>query len=313
MLEQIVNENPDVRVVYRHFPLPGHDKSLLATQAAEAAGLQGKFWEMHDLIFAEQQNWANMTLDQFKPWLLEKAGTLSLDMDKFTQDLDSQVLVNKAMQAQADAQKANVGYTPFLVIDGREFPEQLPRDKETIMTVIKLIQLESRQFANCPKMEVDPARQYTATIKTAKGDVVVQLFADKAPMAVNNFVFLAKQGWYNGVTFHRVLADFVAQAGDPTGTGYGGPGYAFSNEVSSDLMFDKEGVLAMANSGGPESNGSQFFITYGPQADLNGKYTIFGQVIQGMDVVKALTPRDTRTQPDAPAGDQILEVTISEK
>ena len=117
---------------------------------------------------------------------------------------------------------------------------------------------------------------------------MIQLYADQAPLAVNSFVFLAKQGWFDGVTFHRVIPGFVAQTGDPSGTGKGGPGYFFKNEVS-DLRYDKPGVVGMANSG-PDTNGSQFFITYAPQPSLDGSYTIFGQVIQGMDVVENLTP-----------------------
>jgi cyclophilin family peptidyl-prolyl cis-trans isomerase len=128
---------------------------------------------------------------------------------------------------------------------------------------------------------------------------------------VNNFVFLARNGWYDGVTFHRVIQDFVAQAGDPSGTGYGSPGYAFSNEIS-DLKFDKAGLVAMANAG-PDSNGSQFFITFAPVPRLDGSYTIFGQVISGMEVVKKLSTRDPSGGLDLPPGDVITSVEIEEK
>ena len=126
---------------------------------------------------------------------------------------------------------------------------------------------------------------------------------------MNSFVFLAREGYFNGVTFHRVLDGFMAQGGDPTGTGMGGPGYEFENE-DSDLTFDKEGVVAMANAG-PDTNGSQFFITFGPTPQLNGGYTIFGQVIEGMDVVNAITRRDPDTNPSF-AGDAIESITITE-
>ncbi|HNB53730.1 MAG TPA: peptidylprolyl isomerase, partial [Anaerolineales bacterium] len=139
-------------------------------------------------------------------------------------------------------------------------------------------------------MIIDPSQTYIATIQTAKGNIVIKLLADKAPLAVNNFVFLATNGWYDKVTFHRVLQGFMAQGGDPSGTGYGGPGYAFQNEDAG-LSFDREGLLAMANAG-PDTNGSQFFITFGPAEHLDGGYTIFGEVIEGMDVVKSLTLRD---------------------
>ncbi len=168
----------------------------------------------------------------------------------------------------------------------------------------------TKQYASPPPMTIDPSKIYIATIKTAKGDIVIQLLPDKAPITVNNFVFLARQGYYDGITFHRVLPGFMAQGGDPTGTGGGDPGYQFQDEFS-DLTFDSPGVVAMANSG-PNTNGSQFFITYAPEEHLNGKHTIFGRVIQGMDVAQALTPRDPDTNPTSP-GDVIETVTIEEK
>jgi cyclophilin family peptidyl-prolyl cis-trans isomerase len=170
---------------------------------------------------------------------------------------------------------------------------------------------ESKNYDAYPEMTIDQAKQYFATFKMEKGgEFVVQLFADKAPLAVNSFVFLAKDGYFNGVTFHRVLDGFVAQGGDPTGTGMGGPGYEFANETS-DLTFDKPGVLAMANAGA-NTNGSQFFITYAPLENLNGGYTIFGQVVSGMDVVNGLTRRNPDYSPNF-SGDVISSITIEEK
>ncbi len=168
-----------------------------------------------------------------------------------------------------------------------------------------------KQWSSPPPMTIDQSKQYFATVKMAKGgQFVIQLFPQKAPITVNSFVFLARQGFYNGVTFHRVLDGFMAQGGDPTGTGTGGPGYQFANE-NSDLKFDKAGVVAMANAG-PNTNGSQFFITFTPQPQLNGGYTIFGQVISGMDVVNGLTRRNPDNNPTFP-GDAMQSVTIEEK
>jgi cyclophilin family peptidyl-prolyl cis-trans isomerase len=137
------------------------------------------------------------------------------------------------------------------------------------------------------------------------------LFADKAPLAVNSFVFLARQGWYDGVTFHRVIPGFVAQAGDPSGTGKGNPGYFFNNETS-DLKFDKPGMVGVANSG-LDTNGSQFFITFAPAPHLDGGYTIFGQVLSGLDAAEKLTPRDPSKGLALQPGDKILSVEIEEK
>ncbi len=168
-----------------------------------------------------------------------------------------------------------------------------------------------QQWSSAPPMTIDKSKQYFATVAMAKGgQFVIQLYPDKAPITVNSFVFLARHGFYDGVTFHRVLDGFMAQGGDPTGTGGGGPGYQFVNE-NSDLTFDKAGVVAMANAG-PNTNGSQFFITFGPQPQLNGGYTIFGQVISGMDVVNGITRRNPDDNPSFP-GDAMQSVTIEEK
>ena len=170
---------------------------------------------------------------------------------------------------------------------------------------------QPKQYASAPPMTIDKNKQYFATFKMAKGgEFVVQLYPDKAPITVNSFVFLAKDGFFNGVTFHRVLEGFMAQGGDPTGTGAGGPGYEFVNE-QNDLKFDKPGVVAMANSG-PNTNGSQFFIMFVPYGLSENDYTIFGQVTSGMDVVNGITRRDPDQNPTF-TGDVIESVTISEK
>ncbi|MBN1313453.1 MAG: peptidylprolyl isomerase [Anaerolineae bacterium] len=169
----------------------------------------------------------------------------------------------------------------------------------------------TKQYASEPPMLIDRNKSYTATITMAKGgEFVIGLYPDKAPRTVNSFVFLAREGYFDGVTFHRVLEGFMAQGGDPTGTGMGGPGYQFINE-DSDLTFDKAGVVAMANAG-HDTNGSQFFITFGPTPDLNGGYTIFGQVISGMDVVNGITRRNPEEMPDF-EGDAIETITITEQ
>ena len=168
-----------------------------------------------------------------------------------------------------------------------------------------------KQYTAAPPMTIDVNKTYMATVEMEKGgQFVLELYADKAPITVNSFVFLAREGFYDGVTFHRVLDGFMAQGGDPTGTGQGGPGYEFVNE-SSDLTFDKSGVLAMANAG-PDTNGSQFFITFVAADFLNGGYTIFGQVTEGMDVVNAITRRDPDQNPPTP-GDAIKTITITEE
>jgi cyclophilin family peptidyl-prolyl cis-trans isomerase len=149
----------------------------------------------------------------------------------------------------------------------------------------------AKQYSGPPPTVIDPSKRYVATIGTDNGDIVIELFADKAPTTVNNFVFLARDGYYDGVTFHRVIHGFMAQGGDPTGSGRGGPGYAFADEFHPSLRHDEPGTLSMANAG-PGTNGSQFFITYVATPHLDGRHTVFGRVIEGMDVVEAIPERD---------------------
>lgn len=166
-----------------------------------------------------------------------------------------------------------------------------------------------KTYSAPPSKVIDTNKEYIAIIETEKGNIVLGLFAGDVPVTVNNFVFLAREGFYNGTTFHRVIPGFMAQGGDPTGTGRGNPGYTFADEFTEHAHVT--GALSMANSG-PNTNGSQFFITYTPQHGLDGKHTVFGQVIEGMDVLQRLTPRDPSRNPDF-EGDKIIRITIEEK
>ena len=159
---------------------------------------------------------------------------------------------------------------------------------------------------------IDPEnKDYYAVIKTEKGTIRARLYDDLVPMTVNNFVYLAREGFYDGVTFHRVIKDFMAQTGDPTGTGTGGPGYKFADEFVPELKHDAPGILSMANAG-PNTNGSQFFITFGPTPWLDGRHTVFGKVVEGLEVLDKLTPRNPQEDPNAPPGDRIETIEIEE-
>jgi cyclophilin family peptidyl-prolyl cis-trans isomerase len=162
-----------------------------------------------------------------------------------------------------------------------------------------------------PPMTIDPSKDYKAVLQTERGDIVIDLFEKQAPLTVNNFVFLARAGYYDGVTFHRVLPNFMAQTGDPTGTGSGGPGYTFADEFHPQLRHNRAGIVSMANAGA-NTNGSQFFITYVPTPHLDDRHSVFGEVIEGMDVVESLTPRNPADSPNAPPGDRILGIEIVE-
>ena len=169
-----------------------------------------------------------------------------------------------------------IGVALLLASCGGQAPEPTPAPKP-------------RTYSAPPPMVIDTSKQYTATIETEKGNLVLELFASDVSVTVNNFVFLAREGFYDGTTFHRVIPDFMAQGGDPTGTGRGGPGYSFPDEFTQHAHV--AGTLSMANAG-PDTNGSQFFITYTPQHGLDGKHSVFGQLIQGMDVLEKIKNGD---------------------
>ena len=313
VLDQLQKNHPnDLRVVFRPVPATGVlDKSQISVQAALAAGDQGKFWEMRAILHTKYNDWIKLSNNQFESWVEDQASSLDLDSNKFKVDLKSPETAARVKSLYDAAIQLGISGIPTVFINGSlQLRPALSYDG--LDSAISLIALGSREFKSCPPFSIDPSKQYTATIHLEKGDIVIQLYADKAPLAVNSFVFLSKNGWFNGVTFHRVIPGFVAQAGDPSGTGRGGPGYFFKNEISADLEYNKPGVVGMANSGA-DTNGSQFFITYAPAPNLDGAYTIFGQVLQGMDVVESLTPRDPSQTADLPPGDKIISVTIEEK
>jgi cyclophilin family peptidyl-prolyl cis-trans isomerase len=169
----------------------------------------------------------------------------------------------------------------------------------------------AKQYSAVPAMVIDPKKHYTAAFKTEVGEFVVELYADKAPKTVNNFVFLARDHFYDGVTFHRVIRDFMVQGGDPTGTGSGGPGYKFADEFHPLLRHSGPGILSMANSGA-NTNGSQFFITHTATPHLDNKHTVFGKVIKGMDIVLAIPDRDPGRARTPGAKITTLEITETE-
>jgi peptidyl-prolyl cis-trans isomerase B (cyclophilin B) len=152
-----------------------------------------------------------------------------------------------------------------------------------------------QQWDKPPEMQIDPSKTYRVTLESTKGTIELELYPEHAPKTVNNFVFLARKGFYNGVSFHRVIGDFMIQGGDPTGTGRGGPGYTFEDELKGNPLTHGTGVISMANAG-PNTNGSQFFITHSPQPHLNGHHTVFGKVVKGQDVVDAIRQGDKMTR-----------------
>lgn len=302
----------NVRFVFRHFPLGMHDKAQLAAEAAEAAGAQGAFWEMHDRIFEKQRQWITTDPAQAREMFIAYAADLDLDTERFTADLDSGAHQNAVQASYQEAQEQQLYGAPVLFINSQLF--QFPLSYHWLDAFVQLELLAPRQYEAPPGMTLDLEKQYWAVITTDRGDIYVELDVQAAPVTVNNFVFLARQGWYDGVTFFRVLPDqAVAQSGDPTDTGLGGPGYELPAEIE---LPHRRGAIAMARRAdevNPErrSNGSQFYIALDELPELDGAFTVFGYIVEGLDVARALSPRDPSTSLDLPPGDQIITIGIA--
>jgi cyclophilin family peptidyl-prolyl cis-trans isomerase/protein-disulfide isomerase len=308
----------DMRIVWRHFPQPTNDKSMLAAQASEAASAQGKFWEMHDQLFTHQSEWASLPPDQFRTKLVDYAKIVGIiDLSAFNTALDQQTyvpLIQKAVQEAADLDLKGV---PVLLFNGLPYSGRI--DEFALDTFTRLKLLEKRWYAHQPELIINLEKKYTATLNTEKGNVVIELYAKAAPVTVNNFVFLAQDGWYNNITFHRVIPGQLVQTGDPSGSGFGTAGYHIISEADNGLIFDREGLVAMASQKDmPDTASAQFFITLGPlrpSLDYDKQYAIFGTVKEGMDVLRKLTPRDPFDElrfPNPPPGDKLISIQITE-
>jgi len=306
-VKALIKDFPSIRVVFRHLPLPSiHDKAYISAMAAEAAGAQGKFWEMHDVLYTLQSNWTNMSEDEFVDWVTGKAEELELDIDQFTEDMFDEEARSELEATNVERLSMGFNYTPFVIVNDRIYRNGNPN----LFSLVGIYEYDG--YEECPPWVIEPEKSYSAVLDTSAGKIEMELYADVAPLAVNNFVFLAQEGWYDGVFFHRVVEEFVAQAGDPSGYGAVGPGYTFANETDNDLVYDEAGILGMANSGA-DRNGSQFFITLGPTPDLNGGYTIFGKVKEdSLAVLDEIALRDPNTATDFEGATIINGVEIIE-
>ncbi|NIM92291.1 MAG: thioredoxin domain-containing protein [Anaerolineales bacterium] len=295
MLAQLEELHPDeLQIVYRHFPLLSiHDKASIAGQAAEAAGSQGSFWEMHDLLFGRFGEWAGLSPEDFMNWIESSIGDLDLNQDQFLEDLNSGRYESVMLDHFETGLASGLTGTPFLLINGVYF--QLAPDLIPLEASIRLLLLEDEMEAEYPPMTIEPGTDYIARLHLDQGDVVIQLYQDSAPLAVNSFIYLAEKGWYDENAFHLVIPSTLVATGDPSGTGFGNPGYTFPIETDSALTFDEAGMVAISSIA-PDMNGSQFFITLGPLSSLDGSRTIFGRVIEGLEILENLEERDSLTQ-----------------
>ena len=310
----------DVRVVTRLFPLVSiHDKAMAATQALVAAGLQGKFNELRKFIFERQRQdlstdtslteadfWGSLAAADFENWLKERVPALGIDADQLLADMKSDAVVAKAQASLDSAMTIGISGTPTLMVNGYQWPEN-QRGIEIFSIYLRLIKNKENELDVCPPSVVDAGKKYTATIETTQGDIQVELYPDKAPVAVNSFVYLAEQGWYDNLPI-IASGDFVL-SGDPSDTGYGGAGYAFLDE-NSGLAFDQPGMLAVYSVWpGYGTNGSMFFINKIALTD-QGNRTIFGKVTEGLDVLDKFEIRDNIFNDVV---DKVLKVTINEE
>jgi cyclophilin family peptidyl-prolyl cis-trans isomerase len=267
---------------------------------------------MHDLLYERQQEWSRpeTTEEQMIDQLVEYADELGLDVDRFEDELRAHVYRAKVEADTQGATEISLPGTPSYIVNGVMYPMQdLHLAPAPIKAFIDLALLD--QYADVPPKVIDAGNEYVATIRTSKGDIVVELFADQAPVNVNNFAFLAQEGWYDGQTFFYVEPENGAYSGDPTGMGWTlpFPGYRCGLEIGPDLTFDEAGMVAyFADSSG--SNSSLFFITNAPRPQSNGQFTIIGRVIEGMDVVAdlAVVTPGTGAVPDS-----IGTITIEER
>ncbi len=283
-ITSLVQKYPeDVLQVFRHFPIPSHPLSLLATQASEAAGLQNKFFEYADELFAKQADWSHMDAASAQQYFIDLATELDLDADQFSQDMLSTEIVQKAKAFQDNAIQTGIGYTPYLMVNGRSMADV----NLELGLMIELLMHDKAKYADCPERVIDLSKEHTATIQTGGGDITIKLYTDEAPLSVNSLAFLSSEGWYKDITFFDVFKETtengfsLAITGDQTGTGYGSAGYTITGE-NTEMTYDRKGLVGMVN-------GSQIFITTAAQPRLNGYFTIIGEVVDGLDIVESLT------------------------
>jgi len=299
----------DLRLVFRDFPLLTiREKSALAAQAVASAAEQGRLWEMHDLLFSRYAEWSVLTLDEFSAWLLRVAPAAGVDAALLADDLQSRRFEPFVADAYNQAVAAGIPGAPFLFFNRDLF--MLPQTLENLEATVRLTLLAERQFDSPPEFSLDLTADYFARIRLNLGEILLDLHEDSAPQAVNSFVFLARQGWYDGTPAFQVVRGQYVEFGDPTGTGFGTPGYSYGRESSPAITFDQPGVVGMSAED-PSTNGSRFFVALTSLPMYDGERTVLGQVVSGLDLLDALTARDALTDllvdPQAVILDIIIE------
>jgi len=302
-----------IRFSYRHLPLVSiHDLAVVTAEATEAAAAQGKFWEMHDLLYEKQQEWSGLSEEEALDKLVEYAGELDLDTEQFETELREQKYREEIMADYEAYQEYGQMATPTYVVNKIFYPTREFGGFGRLEGFIELVAMQDEMYESPPEQVIDPDKDYAATIRTTKGDISVELFADEAPTNVNSFAFLAEDGWYDGLDFFFVDHEQVALTGDPTNSGSGLPfaGYTCGDETVADRPFEEAGLVALYTPA-PNQNSSSFFITYAAQPDFTGNFTVIGRVTEGMDVAESLAERQPGA--DQPEADAIETILIEEQ
>jgi len=300
----------DFRLVFRHFFF--HENADLPARAAEAAGQQGKFFEVKEFIFGDIENWYGKTGSDFETWLRDTAEIFSLDASRLIDDYNSETIIQKVAQDNEAAKQIGISVTPTVYVNGWKYVSNdntVPGFEKLTpyFEIIKRLKaVEKDTYSSCPDSIINPENTYSATITTTKGDIIVELFADSAPLAVNSFIVLAQDGWYDGNSF-ITHPDFIF-SGDPSDTGFGFPGYAYIDELDEEKIINEAGWL-VSYSTIPNLNGSGFFISRTPMEE-QGNRTVFGKVVEGLDVLDQFESRENIFEP---VKDHILKITILEE
>ncbi len=303
IVEAFVEDHPEMRLVYRHYPLDFHERAFLAAEASEAAAAQGKFWEMHDKLFETAQVWGAMDEEAAIEEMATYAEALDLNVDQFVEDLEEGTHEEEVQEQYDAARSLGLGGTPSFIFDNIPFPSDMGLSYSGLEGFLQIIQNRDEIFFDeIPEMTVEEDETYVVTLETTQGEIIIELLPETAPTHVNNFLFLAREGWYDGSEFFLVQDNFVAATGDPTNTSYGYPGYYCTGEDRG--VFAEAGIVGMLPSG-------QFFITLGEEAaQLSGRLPQIGRVVEGEDVLNALA-RVAPGAPDAEA-DMVESVTVDE-
>ena len=307
-----------MRLIWRHLPdIRTHDKAALALQASEAAAAQGLFWQMHDQLFTHQSEWITLSPDEFRAMLDDYAATVGLDVTRFTADLDAETYDPIIEAALRDAADLSLVGAPVLLLNGQPFSGR--DDLFGLDEAARLALLEQRHFDAPPEMTIDPGQPLPRDDRHRQGEIVINLFAAQAPLTVNNFVFLARNGWYDDITFHYVVPGFIAQTGDPSDTGRGGPGYTIPDEHTNGLTFDRAGLVAMSHPPrcrtAPGASSLSRWPRCNPPPNGTGSIRSSGKSSRGWISSQGLTARNANDPvnfPNPPPGDRVLTVRIEE-